>query len=80
MKLAAWNCWGLGNRPAVRGLLGFYNAEKVDVLFLSETKLKEKGMQRFKRLLGMGNMVVVDLEGKGGGGLQCYGGERSMWC
>jgi hypothetical protein len=41
---------------------------------LSETKLDEKGMTRFKRILEMGDMVVVDSEEKGGGELLCCGG------
>lgn len=35
------------------------------MLFLSETKLDEKGMKRFKRILEMGDMVVVDSVGRG---------------
>ena len=77
MKIAAWNCRGLGNRSAVRGLLGFQKAEEVDMLFLSETKQDEKGMRRFRRILIMGDMVVVDSVGKGGE-LQCCGGGGSM--
>lgn len=67
MKLMAWNCRGLGNAPAVRGLLNCQKSVMADVLFLSETKLDEKRMQKFKFKLGMGNMVAVDCEGKGGG-------------
>jgi hypothetical protein len=47
------------------------------MLFLSETKLDEKGMKRLKRSLAMGDMVVVDSEGKGGE-LLCCGGGGSM--
>jgi hypothetical protein len=38
----------------------------VDVLFLSETKMSEKKMERFKQSLQLGNMVAVDSVGKGG--------------
>jgi exonuclease III len=78
MKLAAWNCRGLGNNPAVRGLLNFQKSEQVDVLFLSETKLDEKRMMAFKQKLQLGNLVAVDGVGKGGE-LLCYGGEESRW-
>lgn len=77
MKLAAWNCRGLGNNPAVRGLLNFQKSEKVDILFLSETKMTEKRMLRFKQMLQLGNMVGVDAVGKGGE-LQCFGGVELM--
>jgi hypothetical protein len=67
MKLLAWNYWGLGNAPAVHGLLRCRKVEEVDVLFLLETKLDEKMMTMFKKKLGMANMEVVDCEGKGRG-------------
>ena len=66
MKLAAWNCQGLSNSPAVRGLSNFQKSEKVDVLFLLETKLDEKRLSVFKQKLDLGNMVAVDGVGKGG--------------
>jgi hypothetical protein len=49
---------------AVQGLLKF---SEVPNLFLSETKLDEKRVTRFKHLLDLGHMVVLDAEG------------RSMW-
>jgi hypothetical protein len=66
MKLAAWNCRGLGDNPTVQGLLNFQKFEKVDVLFLSKTKLVERRMVAFKQELQMGNLLAVDGEGKGG--------------
>ena len=67
MKIVAWNCRGLGNRSAVRGLLGMQKSEGADILFLSETKLDERRMQKFRWLLGLPNMLVQNGEGKGGG-------------
>ena len=67
MKIMAWNCRGLGNLPAVRGLLDLQKAEGVDILFLSETKLDKQRMERFKWMLGLGNMVVRSCVGKIGG-------------
>lgn len=78
MKLVGWNCRGMGNRPAVRGLLDLQKSEGMDVLFLSETKLDTRRMQRFRWMLGLTGMVVKDCVGKGGGELQCYGGGGSM--
>jgi exonuclease III len=67
MKIAVWNCRGLGNRSTVRGLLGFQKSEGADILFLSETKLDERRMQRFRWMLGLTNMLVHDCGGQGGG-------------
>ena len=58
---------GLGNAPAVRGLLRCQKAEEADVHFLSETKMDERRMMSLKQRLGMVNMEVVVYEGKGEG-------------
>jgi exonuclease III len=73
MKLMAWNCWGLGNAPTVRGLLRCHKAKRADILFLFETKLDEKRMQVFKKKLGLANMEVVDCVGKGEGLVVLWG-------
>jgi exonuclease III len=52
---------------AVRGLLAHQKKEAPDILFLSETKLDEKGMERFRWLLGMPHMLVTKCEGRSGG-------------
>jgi exonuclease III len=78
MKLLAWNCRGLGNPRAVRGLLRCQKSEEADILFLSETKLDRKGMKKIQMKLGMGTMVEVAAVGRGGG-LMCYGGRGFMW-
>ena len=52
---------GLGNAPAVRGLLRCHIAEEADILFLLETKLDEKRMIVLKKEVGCGEF--------GGGGL-----------
>lgn len=67
MRLAGWNCRGLGNGPAVRGLLDFQKQEDPDVLFICETKMVERNIRRFKWLLGMHGMVARDCEGRSGG-------------
>jgi exonuclease III len=67
MRIASWNCRGMGNGPAVRGLLDFQRQEDPDVLFLCETKMKERNICRFKWLLGMQGMVARDCEGRSGG-------------
>jgi len=37
MRIITWNCRGLGNGPAVRGLLDLQEREAPDVLFIAET-------------------------------------------
>jgi exonuclease III len=67
MKIVAWNCRGLGNRSAVRGLLDLQKSEGADILFFSETKLDRQRMEMFRWMVGLANMVVKDADGKGGG-------------
>ena len=64
MKLITWNCRGLGNGPAIRGLLDIQKQEAPDILFLSETKHDGKWL-RWK--LEMPNFVTVDSVRTSGG-------------
>jgi exonuclease III len=68
MKLVSWNCRGLGNRLAVRGLLDLQKSERANVLFLSEIKLDRRRMEKFRWMLGLTNMVVKEVAGQGGNG------------
>lgn len=67
MKLIAWNCQGLGNRPTLRGLLDLQKKEDPDILFLCETGLDRRRMEKFRDLLGLHNMEVRNNDGKSGG-------------
>ena len=67
MRLIAWNYRGLGNGPAVRGLLDVQKREAPDVLFLSEIKHNARWMERFRWSLQMPNLFVKDSVGLSGG-------------
>jgi exonuclease III len=58
MKIVAWNYRGLGNRPTVRGLLELQKSEGADILFLLETKLDKRRLEKFRWMLGLTNMLV----------------------
>jgi exonuclease III len=47
MKIVSQNYPGLGNELAVQGLMDLHKAEEPDILFLLETKMLQKEMDRF---------------------------------
>ena len=67
MKLISWNCRGLGNGPVVRSLLELGRVEDPDVLFLAETRLTEKELDRFRWTLGLTNMTAWNPVGRSRG-------------
>uniref|UniRef100_A0A453RSW6 Endonuclease/exonuclease/phosphatase domain-containing protein n=1 Tax=Aegilops tauschii subsp. strangulata TaxID=200361 RepID=A0A453RSW6_AEGTS len=67
MKIISWDCRGLGNGPAVQGLLEMGRLEDPDILFLAETKLIEGELERFRWSLGLANMIAWDPVGRSRG-------------
>lgn len=67
MKIVAWNCRGLGNGPAVQGLLDVQRKVDPDILFLSETKMDVKRLEWFRWKMGLTNMVAKNCDGQSGG-------------
>ena len=67
MKIIVWNCRGLGNGPAVRGLLDVQKTDAPDILFLSETKHDAKWMEWWRWRLDMTNLMVKNSTGTSGG-------------
>jgi exonuclease III len=66
MKLIAWNYRGLGNSPAVCGLLKCQKSEEADILFLSETELDEKRLVTTHVQLGWQTWRLWIVKEKGG--------------
>ena len=67
MRIVAWNCRGLRNGPAVHSLLELGRMEEPAILFLAETKLTEKEMERFRWMMGLTHMVAWNPEGRSRG-------------
>ncbi|XP_073359856.1 uncharacterized protein [Aegilops tauschii subsp. strangulata] len=67
MKLIGWNCRGLGNGPAVRSLPDLGRVEDPDIVFLAETKMTAKELERFRWMLGLVHMTGWNSEGRSKG-------------
>jgi exonuclease III len=67
MIALSWNCRGLGNPQTVHELRRMVNEKKPNLVFLMETKLRQKKMEIVRIKLGFHNMFVVDCVGKSGG-------------
>ncbi|KAL0454948.1 UNVERIFIED_CONTAM: hypothetical protein Slati_0834000 [Sesamum latifolium] len=66
MKLLAWNCQGLGPAWTVRTLLELIKLHRPTLVFLSETKCKQRRCDLLKERTNYYG-VAVDSCGKGGG-------------
>jgi exonuclease III len=67
MIAISWNCRGLGNPQTVRDLRRMVKAKRPCLVFLMETKLKQRKMEKIRCLLGFQNLFAVDSIGRSGG-------------
>lgn len=51
MKLLSWNCQGLGNPLTVQSLKALVAKERLDIIFLMETKNQEVVVKRLQKRL-----------------------------
>lgn len=66
MKILSWNSCGLGNPLGFQALRDIVKKEDPNIVFLQETKLKVRQMEKCKFKLGFDNCLVVDCVGSGG--------------
>ncbi|XP_050252314.1 uncharacterized protein LOC126698852 [Quercus robur] len=67
MRALGWNCRRLGNPRSVRVLRNIVQQWDPDFVFLSETKLRMRSMERKKRSIGFTNGLVIPSHGRSGG-------------
>ena len=62
-----WNCRGLGNLRTVRVLGELVQRWNPKIIFLSETKIKKKAMEKIMEKINFVNGLIVPRKGRGGG-------------
>ena len=67
MRALGWNCRGLGNPRLVWVLRNLVQQWDPDLVFLSETKLKKRSMEKKKVSVGFINGLVILSHGRSGG-------------
>ena len=67
MSILSLNCRGLGEKSVVGELSRLIKVQRPRIVFLMETKLKEKGIEEVKNELKIDNVVCVDRIGMSGG-------------
>ncbi|GLU10723.1 hypothetical protein SLE2022_275090 [Rubroshorea leprosula] len=78
MSILCWNCRGLGNPRAVRSLIELVGLKKPAVVFLCETLLDGRGMDRIRQRLRFHNCFTVDKIGRSGGLVMLWTSEVSL--
>ena len=67
MNPFSWNCRELQNPRLVRALHDIVQRWKPKIVFLMETKLKVKRMEKIKNRVGFANGLIVPSQGRSGG-------------
>lgn len=67
MRTLAWNCRDAGRASKIRALKALVRDEKLDIVFIAETKSNSPRMDSLKFSLGFENHCVVEPSGKAGG-------------
>ena len=69
IEILAWNCRGLNNDRAFQGLQTLIWQKKSSLIFLTETKIHDRGFMNNMRLqIGYRNCEVIFSEGQSGHG------------
>ena len=67
MIALGWNCRGLGNLWSVRVLGELVQWWNSKIVFLSETKIRKKAMEKVMEKINFVNGLIVPRRGRGGG-------------
>ena len=67
MNCISANCRGLGNQPAVRELRGFVKQLDPTLLFVTETKIPGKRVEKLTSTFGFSAAFAMDSDGLSGG-------------
>ena len=67
MRHITWNYRGFGNPRAVRALCELVKKESPHVVFLSQTKLHVKELDKVRRKCGLNGCFGVSAKGRSGG-------------
>ena len=67
MRALGWNCQGLRNPRLVRSLCKLVQQWNPNFVFLSETKLKKKSMEKKEESASFTNGLVIPSSGRSGG-------------
>jgi hypothetical protein len=67
MSILSWNCRGLGNHRSVRDLCRLVKEKRPSLVFLMETKMLSKCLEKIRLKIGFGNVFGVDSVGRSGG-------------